>query len=637
MRGCIHNRQLHGIQTMTARLLSLILLLSAFCAGGAFDAKAADTGGFVDTVSTVGNKVTATGWAGGASPGDRLAGIDIYIGDDAGPNLKFNASPRPDVVEVTGRKDWGDSGWEVEGRLAARLKPGVYAVRVVGHFTISGAVELPPSTPAAREVRVPEPPPLDYVFWGLVAAVVACAVWGWLRPGAPAMKVAGGLLAAAVFCGLAWRQHHMVDKYAVNVMYLDQWDFYAPMFKEQNLWKVFDRQEGPTRWGAGMVVTEALAKLSGWNARWDAFGVSFLVMGAAALGLLVARRCGVRAGVAWVAVPLVFLNVRQYESYIGTAILGHGAMPVFLLMGYCLAWFIPDRAWRLGTLCTLVFLLIFTGFGLFTGLIAPLVLMVELLQAMKAKDRAKERRHAWQVAAALGAVVVSWLVFFHGYKIEPVAPGFKFPWDKPVQYFYFMALMVANFHGIAGHGVAVIAAGLCMVAGLAAICGWNAMEIVRGGVENRRRNVVLFSLAAFSLVYMANASVGRICLGLYGASAASRYVTLGTVAGFAFFLQLASVRPAASARAARLAGLLGAAYALALAAGTLSLRQDDWTNVNWFHNGRLAWKEACLKTGDPVAANQSTSFSIYPRPEAIKGRLEYLREHRLNLFEDAGD
>jgi hypothetical protein len=139
---------------------------------------------------------------------------------------------------------------------------------------------------------------------------------------------------------------------------------------------------------------------------------------------------------------------------------------------------------------------------------------------------------------------------------------------------------------------------------------------------------VIFSLAAFALLYAAYTAVGRVCFGLDGAPAASRYVTLMIPAGFAFFLQLASVR------SARTAGLLGVAYALLLAAGTLDLRRDDWDNVNWFHNGRLAWKEAYLKTGDEMEANRLSGFRVYPDPGAITERLDYLRRHKLNLFSD---
>jgi len=96
----------------------------------------------------------------------------------------------------------------------------------------------------------------------------------------------GILLVAALFLALAWRQHRFVDRHAVNLMYWDQWDFYQPLFHHEGPLAVFTRQQGPHREGLGLLVTQVLAEASGWNSRWDAFGVSFCIMASAALALL---------------------------------------------------------------------------------------------------------------------------------------------------------------------------------------------------------------------------------------------------------------------------------------------------------------------------------------------------------------
>jgi hypothetical protein len=86
------------------------------------------------------------------------------------------------------------------------------------------------------------------------------------------------LAVLADFICLAWRQHQFVDRYAVNVIFWDQWDFYRPFFQGQGWWAPFSYQRGPHRQGAGFLITEILAGLSGWNSRWDGFGVNFLLM-----------------------------------------------------------------------------------------------------------------------------------------------------------------------------------------------------------------------------------------------------------------------------------------------------------------------------------------------------------------------
>lgn len=102
----------------------------------------------------------------------------------------------------------------------------------------------------------------------------------------------GHLAVTATFMILAWRQHFFVDRNAVNLLYWDQWDFYFPLFHDGSLWDIFNYQHGPHRQGIGFILTSLLAQLSGWNSRWDAFGVSFVLTSAAGLGLQLARRCG---------------------------------------------------------------------------------------------------------------------------------------------------------------------------------------------------------------------------------------------------------------------------------------------------------------------------------------------------------
>ncbi|MEI8341403.1 MAG: hypothetical protein WCH43_07720 [Verrucomicrobiota bacterium] len=428
---------------------------------------------------------------------------------------------------------------------------------------------------------------------------------------------------AVVFGGLFWRQCQFVNRYAVNMMFWDQWDFYTPIMNG-NWWRIFIHQHGPHRQGAGFLITAVLAKLSGWNSRWDAFGVSYLILLAAILAIPIARRCGVRSGFAMTAVPLLFFNIRQYEMFAGASNLSHGAMPILLLMLYCLAWFITGRVWRLAILSFLTFLLIFTGFGLFMGLITPLVLVVELAQAV----RARETRHLLWVSGALLLIAFFWLIFSRGYHFEPAVAEFKFPHKRPLEYLYFMALMLANFYGVPGHGFWPMMAGGCAILGLIFICFRHAKLMLMKGIETGRENVVIFSLSAFALFYLANTAVGRVCLGLVEAPAASRYVTLLSAGGFAIFLQLGSMR------SAKFANIACVAYALLLLAGTLNLRPDDWASVHWLHNGRLAWREAYLETNDERSANQRSGFKVYPDSDVITGHLEYLRQHRLNLFSE---
>ncbi|MBC8010627.1 MAG: hypothetical protein H7067_11085, partial [Burkholderiales bacterium] len=122
-----------------------------------------------------------------------------------------------------------------------------------------------------------------------------------------------------VFALLAWRQHVFVDRYSVNVMFWDQWDFYIPFFNDEGLWSIFTRQHGPHRQGAGFLVTRLLAESSGWDSRWDAFGVSFTLILGSLAGLVVALRCGCKAWLTLPVIGLLFFNLRQYEGFVGAS------------------------------------------------------------------------------------------------------------------------------------------------------------------------------------------------------------------------------------------------------------------------------------------------------------------------------
>src|SRR5207302_75098 len=80
-------------------------------------------------------------------------------------------------------------------------------------------------------------------------------------------RVAAIFAVVVLFVGLAVRQHLFVDKYAVNVFFWDQWDFYIPVFHGQGWWEIFDYQYGNHRLGIGVLISSWLAPLGGWDAR----------------------------------------------------------------------------------------------------------------------------------------------------------------------------------------------------------------------------------------------------------------------------------------------------------------------------------------------------------------------------------
>jgi hypothetical protein len=288
-------------------------------------------------------------------------------------------------------------------------------------------------------------------------------------------------------------------------------------------------------------------------------------------------------------------------------------------MAYCLSWFVRDRARRLGAITVLTFLLIFTGFGMFVGLLTPVLLALEALQAW----RAGERRHALGSAGALVLACAAWGLFARGYTFEPAVAGFRFPYEHPMEYLVFTARMVGHFYGTPLLSTSEFVLGLAVAAVLLVICAWNGVRCALRGVEREPRSVVLFCLSAYSILFCVNCAVGRVFTGPI-APYASRYVALLIPAGVAMLLQasvLAHRRPFF---------WLALAYTALLVPATAFPRPYEVWGANWYSNGRSAWKAEYLRTLDKAAAEKAAHFPIYPGN--LDDRLKYVREHHLNLF-----
>jgi hypothetical protein len=388
----------------------------------------------------------------------------------------------------------------------------------------------------------------------------------------------------------------------------------------QGWWDTFALQHGPHREGAGLVITRALALVDGWNTRWDAFAASALMIGAAGLGLRLAGRFGVaRNSVLLVAVPLLFLNVHQYEIFVGAVNLSYASMPMVLFMAYCLSWFVESDPCRFLAIGALTFLLIFTGFGLFVGILTPPLMILEAVQAWRARERAR----ALLAMVALAIACAGWALFARGYTFQPAVAGFRFPYERPLQYAVFVGRMLGNFFGTAVLSSWQVVLGLAAALGLAAIAVWNGFRCVVDGVAKGPQSVVLFCLSAFALLFCANCAVGRVFTGSI-APLAPRYAALLIPAGLAIFLQLCAlrVRPGVS--------WLVFTYVALLVPGTAVRRADEVYGANWYADGSRAWKAAYLSTHDESKADQAAHFSVYPGP--VSDRLIFLEDRQLNLF-----
>ena len=98
----------------------------------------------------------------------------------------------------------------------------------------------------------------------------------WLKPGTLVIVVSG-LLATRLLI--------YTQQFAVNLLFWDQWDFYAPLFEAKGMFDAFRLQHGPHRQGLGGILIFLAAQWS-WDGRWDSYLVAFALIGATILALL---------------------------------------------------------------------------------------------------------------------------------------------------------------------------------------------------------------------------------------------------------------------------------------------------------------------------------------------------------------
>jgi len=322
-----------------------------------------------------------------------------------------------------------------------------------------------------------------------------------------------------------------------------------------------------------------------------------------------------------VAIPLIFLTLAQHETFIGAANVAYSAIPLLLTMLYCLALLAPRYRIRYALCLGLNFLLIFTGFGLFMGIVTIGVFAVECYWRLRGVGETP----LGMSFSAMVVACVSLGSFFVHYTFQPAVECFVFPYHNLRAYPLFVALMISRFFGLMMPVRASEAVGALGIPLAAAILSLHAWRLLKG---RRFRNVHLIAavLLAFSILFAVGSAVGRVCLGLPTAAWPPRYVTLLIPGVTAFYFSLQWLRSADIRR------VLTGVFILLLLPGSLSIDPG----FAWFASGKQAWAACYLANENTSYCDKATGFVIYPRPEKarLKEKLAYLKDHHLNLYAD---
>lgn len=428
---------------------------------------------------------------------------------------------------------------------------------------------------------------------------------------------------------LAYRFFHFIWLNAVNIPFWDQWDFLSSFFPggHPTLSTLFLWQHGPPRLGLGLIADKYLYAATAWDVRAESLFIGACLFAAMLLALALARKLFGRFSWTDAAIPFIFLTLIQWETMILTPNAGYSGVPMVLMLLYSLALLQPGYLSRYALLLALDFLLIYTGFGLFMGVITICVFVLECYWRL--------RRWTSMPASApwlgLGLACAAQGCFFIHYTFAPAADCFTFPHAPFAPYLIFFTVMFANFSGIwipPHYGwippiTALRIAGALPMLVLAAVFFVQVYRLLKRG-PGRRVKLVAAVLIGYSGLFALNTAVGRACLGPSGAFG-SRYSTLLIPAFLGLYLSFRELRmpPAPRVWATILVAIL------VVPGGVIT--PDSY--LFWVR-GKRAWAACYLEKNDIAACDASTHFQIYPQPATtrLKEKLDYLKQRRLSLF-----
>ena len=427
------------------------------------------------------------------------------------------------------------------------------------------------------------------------------------------------LVVAAASLGLGLRFFLFIRDYSVNVLYFDQWGFLDPFFHgSPGFRELFFEQWGPHREGVGLIADKFLYPLTRWSVPAESYMIGACIFGAMLLALLLKRKLFGPLHFYDVVIPLLFLNLTQFETLIGTPNPSYGGFPLLMIMFYCLALLQRDRLLRYSLVLLLNFLLIYTGFGFFMGSVTVGVFALECFWV----SRRWTSGTAVLPFAGLLIAALSLSSFFIHYKFWPAVPCFAVTPRYVSLYPEFMAGMFAYFIGPGGDKLPVIALGMAVLLALVTMLGVNVLRLARDG-QRVEQHLIGGVLLGYALLFSGNTAVGRVCLGL-DAAFAPRYMTLLIPAFLAAYFYLVS-HPWRGKRPL----VLGLFTALILPRAV-----HNPPAAKRYAEGKRNWASCYVRTEDISYCDRRGNFEIYPYPQKVKlkQKLNYLKEHRLNLF-----
>lgn len=329
---------------------------------------------------------------------------------------------------------------------------------------------------------------------------------------------------------LSVRLLKFIDATAVNLLFSDHWTYLKPMFENGNAWDRFTYQHGPHRQGLGFVISGWLMQASNWDTRVDSYFIGIVLCVTNALLLYLLKKYRGKIILNDLICPILVLSPIHYETILLATNSSHSVVPLFLLVLSCFAFFMANELLSAIYILVCGFLLVFTGFGLFAGLLILLFLALKSLYlSIHTQDKILH-------LILFGLSCAPPLYYFCTYNFQFATYDFSLKPPTTFQYLEFICYLWSGLFQIRppyafGAGAIIL---LCLFASLAML----HKEFYQ---TKDKKYLIPFYFIVSSLLYSIAVSTGRIETGANFAQG-SRYMTLPMLGIFGLYLSIQAIK-----------------------------------------------------------------------------------------------
>jgi len=405
--------------------------------------------------------------------------------------------------------------------------------------------------------------------------------------------------------------------YGVNVPYWDDWEFVS-------LLKAYDAgdhwvaqlyaQHNEHRFLFPKLILLVLAKLTGWNLKAEMFAGWLISCAGFYIVWLLMKRSGVSRGLYMLLVPFIYFNVGQWEN-----ILWGWQVTLYMMLFFVLATIymlsdVTDKP------ANMLYAVLAGGAASFSFINGLLVWPVGLIQILLTPGAWTKRLRYCVIWMGSGAAV--WALYFRGYVRPAQHPDVFTFLHEPVT-------MALYFFANAGSMLGMRTVQLAVAAGAVLFCAFFLFVYLHYAGGGMARIVPWISIGLFSMASSSAIAVGRLGFGLRQALE-PRYTTI------TLLLVISVLVLGSSALANGYVDWRGGAMRYVSFACITALI----LGVAGYYAYGVLWGYKAYRTRTTgvqyllsyKSAPDEGLMIIYPFPDILRERAEYIKQHRLSVF-----